>query len=257
MSDSKSLSQERFSRFAEGYVSSQTHAQGSDLDRLLAIAAPQAEWTVLDVATGGGHTALKFAPHVAQVTASDLTPQMLAKAEAFIREQGVSNVDFAQADAEDLPFDDAQYDLVTCRIAPHHFPDVGRFVQEAARVLKPGGLLLVQDHVLAPDAATGEYAEHIERLRDPSHNHAYSESGWRQLFEQAGLTVAHTEQLTKRHQLQSWAERQGCSPETIAELTRLLNDAPLLAADWLAVENCGTPDLSFVNHHLIIAGRKA
>ena len=76
--EAKSRSQERFGQFAERYVTSQSHAKGSDLDRLFEIANPQADWLVLDVATGGGHTALKFAPHVQSVIASDLTFKMLA-----------------------------------------------------------------------------------------------------------------------------------------------------------------------------------
>ena len=76
MDDSKKLSEERYTQYAEGYVTSQTHAKGADLERLVAIAQPQPDWTVLDVATGGGHTALRFARHVAQVTASDLTERM-------------------------------------------------------------------------------------------------------------------------------------------------------------------------------------
>ena len=63
--DSKSLSQERYSRLAERYVHSDTHAKGEDLERLFAIGAPQPNWCALDIATGGGHTALKFAPCVA------------------------------------------------------------------------------------------------------------------------------------------------------------------------------------------------
>ena len=71
--DSKSLSRKRYTRFAEGYVTSKTHAKGTELDRLVEIAQPQPDWVVLDVATGGGHTALKFAPLVAQVIATDIT----------------------------------------------------------------------------------------------------------------------------------------------------------------------------------------
>jgi len=125
--DAKSLSKERYGKFAQGYVTSQTHAKGADLDRLVEIAQPQADWVALDVATGGGHTALKFAPHVKRVIASDITPAMLEKARAFIGEQGVANIDFKEADAENLPFDDRSFDLVTCRIAPHHFPDCRPF----------------------------------------------------------------------------------------------------------------------------------
>ena len=112
MSDSKSLSRERFGQFAAGYVTNQTHAKGSELDRLIEIAQPQPYWIVLDVATGGGHTALKFAPHVAQVIASDLTPQMLEEARTFITGKGIANVEFKLADAEDLPFEDGRFDVV-------------------------------------------------------------------------------------------------------------------------------------------------
>ncbi len=254
--DSKALSQKRYSQYAAGYVSSQSHAKGADLDRLLAIAEPASTWAVLDVATGGGHTALKFAPRVARVTATDLTPNMLAKAEVFIRGQGVTNVDFQPADAEDLPFDAAAFDLVTCRIAPHHFPQVGRFVAEGARVLKPGGLLLVQDHVLPDDEEAARYVDAFERLRDPSHHRAFNAGEWRAMFEAAGLAVAHTEQVIKRHALIPWAERQGNSPQTIAQLIVLLRDAPPLAAAWLDGQKLDTSEASFVNHHILIAGRK-
>ena len=149
--DSKALSEERYSQYAQGYVSSQSHAKGYDLDRLVEIAKPQPTWKMLDIATGGGHTALKFAPLVKSVIASDLTEKMLTAAEAHIQEKGAVNVSFKIADAEDLPFENTRFDLVTCRIAPHHFPDVQKFTQEAARVLKPGGFLLVQDHVLPED----------------------------------------------------------------------------------------------------------
>ena len=61
-SDQKSLSRQRFARFAQNYVVSESHAQGYDLNRLLELARPRPDWQVLDIATGGGHTALKFAP---------------------------------------------------------------------------------------------------------------------------------------------------------------------------------------------------
>lgn len=254
--DSKSLSQERYGRLADGYVTSESHAKGQDLWRLVEIARPEPDWKVLDVATGGGHTALRFAPHVSQVTATDITPRMLKKAEMFVQGRGIHNVVFRRADAERLPFDDGTFDLVTCRIAPHHFPDPARFVQEGARVLKSGGLLLVQDHVLPDDRTVAQYVDSFERLRDPSHNRAYSEREWVGMYQTAGLDVEHTEELLKRHQFVAWTERQNCSEAIVAELVRLMEDASQAVVSWLQPRDFGTPGASFVNHHLIVSGRK-
>lgn len=255
--NSKAQSQERFNQYAQGYVTSRTHAKGGELERLVAIADPQLAWVALDIATGGGHTALRFAPHVAHVTASDIAPNMLEAAREFIAGQGVTNVDFQLADAEQLPFEDSRFDLVTCRIAPHHFPDAARFVVEAARVLKPGALLLVQDQVAPEDHVAKCYTNTFEQLRDPSHNQVFTQVEWVAMFQAAGLTVEHTEQLVKRHDLLHWAHMQGCTPFDVEQLQVLLQVAPPLAAEWLQSEHAGTPEASFANHHLIIAGRKS
>lgn len=257
MTDSKSLSQERFNQFAAGYVTNKTHAKGAELERLLDIAQPQSDWVMLDIATGGGHTALKFAPHVKHVTATDLTPNMLDNAREFITGQGLTNVDFKLADAENLPFEDAMFDLVTCRIAAHHFPDAARFVRESVRVLKAGGLLLVQDQVSSEDDTTARYTDIFEALRDPSHNYVFSESQWRQLFTDAGLTVEHTEHIAKRHDLVHWAKMQGNTEPNIERLQVLLMIAPPAAAAWMDAQHAGTPEATFLNRHILIAGRKS
>lgn len=257
MSDSKKLSKERYSQFAEGYVTSLTHAKGADLNMLLDMAKPQSGWHVLDIATGGGHTALKFAPHVEKVIASDLTPKMLEKAEQFITSQGITNVDFEVADAENLPFEDEQFDLVTCRIAPHHFPDVAKFVQESARVLKTGGLLLIQDHVLSENTDVANLADSFEKLRDPSHNKAYSASAWINFLEDAGLNVDFTHELTKRHQFLDWSARQGNDAQTQARLIEILATASDDVKDWMQPLEWGSDDASFVNHHIILVAYKS
>jgi ubiquinone/menaquinone biosynthesis C-methylase UbiE len=254
--DFKSLSQERYTRFAEGYVTSGTHAKGQELDRLVEIAQPKADWEVLDVATGGGHTALKFAPHVFHVIATDITPRMLEQADAHIARMGINNVTFEPADAEALPFGIGTFDLVTCRIAPHHFPNPLRFLRESARVLKSGGLLLVQDHALPEDEKAARYIDSLERVRDPSHRRAFSESEWVSMFRTAGLGVEHTEQITKAHRLVPWAERQGCTPQVVQKLVTMVEDAPDAVLAWMQPSDFGTPNARFINHHLIIAGRK-
>lgn len=256
MSDSKRHSQQRFGAFASRYVSSDTHAAGDDLNRLLGMAGARAHWRVLDVATGGGHTALKLARYVASVVACDLTPAMLEAARAHITAQGQDNVTFAACDAENLAFMDGVFDLVTCRIAPHHFPDVFRFVQECARVLKPGGTLLVQDHVLPDDELAARYIDAFETLRDPSHHRAYAEYEWRGMFLDAGLTVKRAEIISKTHALIPWAQRQDCPPDVIERLRVLLVQAPAAAHAVMQPQHPTTPDATFTDNHILILGKK-
>lgn len=142
--DPKALSQARFGEFATAYLTSAPHIEGEDLAKLLSMANPQPHWHVLDIATGGGHTANLIAPHVAFMVASDITYKMLRVAQTLLSKY--DNTVYTTTDAEHLAFASAQFDLVTCRIAPHHFPNCFRFVQECARVLKPNGKLVIEDH---------------------------------------------------------------------------------------------------------------
>jgi ubiquinone/menaquinone biosynthesis C-methylase UbiE len=254
--DSKSLSRQRYSRRAQGYVTSETHARGNDLDRLLEITSPRPEWTVLDIATGGGHTALKLAPFVKRVIASDLTLEMLAAARGFLSQSGLTNITFQAADAENLPFKNEVFNLVTCRLAPHHFPDCPRFVRESARVLKHGGILVVDDHVLPEDIQVSELVERFEKLRDPSHNRAFNVAEWRGMFEEAGLQVKLAELHEKRAGFLDWVKRQACPPEVVGELERMLREAPQDALDWMQPQDWGSPEASFLHRFIIISGRK-
>jgi ubiquinone/menaquinone biosynthesis C-methylase UbiE len=254
--DSRATSQERFGKLAQRYVTSESHAKGSELDRLVEMARPQPDWVALDIATGGGHTALKFAFFVAEVVATDITPTMLTEAEGFIGSQGVENVVFGLADAQELPFEDASFDLVTCRIAPHHFGDCPRFVRESARVLREGRLLLVQDHVVPEEERAARYVDQFERLRDPSHNRAYSQSEWIGMFQAAGLEVEHIEQIVKRHAFVPWAARQDCTPEVMASLVQMIERASPEVSEWMRPRDSGTAAASFASRHLLIAGCK-
>ena len=254
--DQKELSQKRFSRVADSYVTSQTHAKGEDLKMLLEMAEPQPDWKVLDVATGGGHTALLFAPYVNQVTATDISDDMLKSAEMFIRNKNIDNIRFERAEADQLPFRDQGFDLVTCRIATHHFPDCLDFIKEAFQVLNPAGRLLIQDHLLPDSETDGKYIDDFERLRDPSHNRAFNSNEWHSMFTTAGFIVIETRQVTKRHDLQAWADRQGCSEDIKKELLNRLKNGSPQVKEWMAPEALDLDNPSFVNHHLLILGQK-
>lgn len=253
----KALNQARYAKAAEKYVASTVHATGMGLPRLLELADPQPHWRVLDVATGGGHTALHFAPHVQQVIASDFTINMAQAAQRFITSQeGIDNIIFCGADAEHLPFDSAQFDLVVCRVAAHHFPDIFAFIQEATRVLKPHGMLLVHDHVAPDDERVADYVNAYEKLRDPAHARALPEYEWRGVMLDAGLELTHTEQFTIVHEVTPWAKRQDCSPDIIEKLNIMLLRAPTAAQAWMQPEYAGTEHARYTDHHIIIQGVK-
>jgi ubiquinone/menaquinone biosynthesis C-methylase UbiE len=235
--DLKAKAQAQFGVSADAYATSSIHARGESLALLVELVEPASDWQVLDVGAGAGHTALAFAPHVAHVVATDLTRQMLAKTAELAAERGLTNVETKIADAESLPFDDGSFDLVTCRLAFHHFPDSRQAVSEFARVLKPGGVLGFTDNIVVPDKKAAGYYNAYEKLRDPSHHWVYPLARLQAMFEEAGLKVTTTHQLSKEFEFHAWADRQHVSEEAKEKLLAMMRDIPeslepLFAPRW-------------------------
>lgn len=248
----KATVRREFGANAAAYVTSATHAKGASLERLLTLTDPQPDWHVLDIATGAGHTAFLFAPHVRQVWATDITPEMLDQVRQHAPARGVDNLVIELADAETLPYADGAFDLVTCRIAPHHFDAPAAFVREAQRVLKPGGLLAVVDNIV-PDGVAGDYVNAFEKLRDPSHVRCLSIEAWQMLFVQHDLVVEHAETLYKRVEFAVWAARHDANMQRY--LLAMLHQATGAAAEFLQPE-FGVPSQTFRLWEGIIVGRR-
>jgi ubiquinone/menaquinone biosynthesis C-methylase UbiE len=202
--DIKKDVQQQFGKNAASYVSSPIHKDGKDLLKMVEMEGINGQEVLLDIATGGGHTANAFAPLVKKVTAVDLTIEMLAAAENFIIGNGHQNVEFVQGDAEQLPFTDESFDIVTCRIAPHHFPNVDLFIKEVYRVLKPGGQFLLDDNVVPESKEYDQFYNTIEKIRDYSHFRAWKKSEWIQKLEDSGLEVFEWHRFEKMFQFESW-----------------------------------------------------
>jgi ubiquinone/menaquinone biosynthesis C-methylase UbiE len=256
MDNPNKLIQQQFGTHANDYATSEVHAKGESLQRLVELTQPQRDWLVLDVATGAGHTALAFAPRVARVVATDLTPQMLAAAQKLAAERGVTNIEFKPADAQALPFDDHTFDLVANRIALHHFPDAHKAIAEMARVCKTGGIVALTDNLVLPDKVSAGYINHFEKTRDPSHNWAYPVARLEAYFADANLKVAHSESFSKELEFEPWADRTSASAETKSKLRKMLLDAPDAVREFLKPRVDGGK-LFFRLHEAIIIGRKA
>lgn len=264
---SKTLVQQQFGQHAAAYVTSAVHAKGASLARVVELVDPKAGWRALDVATGAGHMALAFAPHVDRMIASDITPEMLAETAKLAASKGYANVETAAADAEALPFADASFDLVSCRIAPHHFANVPRFIAEAGRVLRPGGTFALVDNIAPdPDTTPGFSADELaaadlvynlfEKIRDPSHGRALTAAAWRGLMAGSGLTTAHQEIMAKTMPFRPWVEQQSVTPERIAHLERIVAGASPCLAAFLLPAPLPDGDFTFTLRELVLIARK-
>lgn len=256
MDEIKHQVQQRFGTYAQNYVSSTVHGSGYTLDRLIELLEPKPGQLALDLATGGGHVALALARRGVNVAASDLTAPMLAAAQTFIRGQHVA-ANFICLDAQDVPFADNTLDIVTCRLAPHHFPDVTRYVRECVRVVRPGGIVGLVDHAGAADSHVSRYVNAYEKLRDPSHVWEYSQDQWEVMFSDAGLQIKSSELARTRINFNWWTNMQNNDADTVIRLRVMLQQAPATVAAWLEPDLPENGEASFTRWQIILIGVKA
>jgi SAM-dependent methyltransferase len=187
---------------AQAFRDSPTHREGPDLDLVVEMCEPDKGVKALDVATGGGHVARRLREEGCTVVTVDPAPGMRPD---------------VVARAEELPFDDGSFDVVTCRIAPHHFEDIRKAVAEMARVSQR--LVVIEDNLFV-----GEQAEEAERLRDPTHVRRYSEDEWKEMLTEVGLEVERAEVLERYPDVDEWLARVETPPEDAKRVKELLAD---------------------------------
>jgi ubiquinone/menaquinone biosynthesis C-methylase UbiE len=197
-------SAEQFDRQSDRYGKSHILADTADVAEALSGVEPGGGRRALDVATGGGHTALRLARLGWRVTAGDVSARMLENAAKLLKEAGFELETLLFA-AEEMPFKDATFDLVSVRVAPHHFSSPAKFVSEVARVLRPGGhFLLIDGSVPDNDPETEEWLHSAEKLRDPSHVRFLSRSSWEGLVGKSGLTIKSSRLHDKKQPDLDW-----------------------------------------------------
>ena len=187
---------------AQAFRDSPSHREGPDLDVLVEMCEPGEGVKILDVASGGGHVARRLRDAGCIVVTLDPAPGMRAD---------------VVARAESLPFDDGSFDVVTCRIAAHHFDDVRAAVAEMARVAQR--IVVIEDNLFVD-----ERVEEAERLRDPTHVRCYSEDEWKEMLTDVGLEVERAETFERRRDVDDWLARVE-TPVEDGERVRELLDA--------------------------------
>ncbi len=228
---------EQFGRQAAHYGRDEVFARGRTLKTALEYLGDGLWDEVLDVATGAGHMALAVAARARRVVGLDPVSAMLEEGRRGAAARGVGNVEWVEGWAEDLPFSDGAFDLVTCRIAAHHFADAGKAVREMSRVLRPGGQLLLVDTCAPAETELDGFLNRLEVVRDPSHRRDYTVAEWFSFLAGAGLRLCHWEfgLLERRMDFAGWVERSGTLAEQVEELRRMLEGAPTAAAFLLGL----------------------
>ena len=217
----------QFGPRAAAYVNSSVHSGGADLDRIEECAKAAAPRHAIDLGAGGGHVAYRLARHAANVTACDLSEDMLAAIDATAQAQGLENITGKAAAAEALPFEDAAFDFLACRFSAHHWRDLDCGLREARRVLTPGKTAMFVDAYAPENAAADVHLQAIELLRDPSHVRDYRASEWLSALGRAGFAVTSLRTWRLRMDFASWVERMQTPQSHVAairSLQRLLSD---------------------------------
>lgn len=243
----------QFGRTSHEYLASRTHAGDADLDILVELLAPEAAMRVLDVACGAGHTAVKVAPLVASVVATDLAPEMIERTLDLTRDRQITNLTGHVMDVEALDWADGTFDAVTCRIAPHHFTDVGKALAEIRRVLVPGGRFVVEDSAVPDSAALAAFLNDVERIRDPTHVQSYGEADWRAMLSAAGFTIRQVGWFRKEHAIDDWLRTAGVGSREEAAVRDAFRAAQPEAVAYFEIEfdGDGVP-VSYVDDKILI-----
>jgi SAM-dependent methyltransferase len=244
--------QKQFGRTAAAYVESASHARGEDLSRIVALATEHGGPRVVDVGTGVGHTLRRVAPNFRSAVGVDATREMLEAGIGVLRDAGVNNALLVQADATALPIASGSADVVTSRLAAHHFADAAGAFREVARILRPGGLFVLVDNYAPDDPVLDRFINELETLRDPSHVRNHTVAGWCELLEGAGLrTTVDSDTSVTKLTTENWLERSQTPPDRSEEVRRRLKAAAPAAVGAFQIAAA-----TFAVRKLILVGRK-
>jgi ubiquinone/menaquinone biosynthesis C-methylase UbiE len=244
----------QFGAVAEKYLTSTTHGNEAALTMCIEVANPQGG-AVLDVGTGAGHVAYAFAPRASRVVASDPTREMLEIVAREAQNRGLDNIETVETYAENLPFQDGEFEGVTCRLAAHHFEDRAKFVAESFRVLQPGGWFFLEDTIGIPDDASDAALHEIESLRDPSHGRNIRSSEWVDLIQAAGFGIEFQEESSFPQNAFGWLDRMEVAEPTRSQVLHKI----AFADGWLReyLRPVGEDDsLTFRLHRIVLLARK-
>lgn len=229
--------------FSRAAALRQTATLGAVLEAVPA--DPEARW--LEVACGASMVGRALAPRVGSVHGVDLTPAMIERAREEAAAAGLENAEFSLGDATALEFEGDSFDGAVTRFSFHHIPAPQRALEEMARVVRPGGYVVVADHARDEDPAVAAWVEEIERLRDPSHWACLTPGRMRAIAEAAGLALDQEQLIPFELDFEDWRDRSSGGPAAAPLIDRLLAEAPPGAEAFQVIGEGAERRLALVN----------
>jgi ubiquinone/menaquinone biosynthesis C-methylase UbiE len=222
------MAEDRFARTAELMAAKQDAHAATLAATVAAFVLARGDERALDVGCGTGALTIALAPQVAEVVGLDRVPELLALA----RERAPANARFVEGDATTLPFADGSFDLAGTLRTLHHVHRPELVVAELARVVRPGGRVLVIDQIAPADPLEALAIDRFEQARDPGHMRLLPESDLRQLFEANRLALLRDRHDAEERELGPYLDLAGCAGDARA---RALGLAPHGPAAYSAV----------------------
>lgn len=227
---------DEFTRQSASFGSSAAMTSAQTLGSLVDLVPEDPDGRWLDVACGPGVVSRAVAAKVGSVTGVDLTEAMVDEARRRARDEGVDNFDCLLGDATALGFGDAEFDGAVTRLSLHHIPAFARVLAEMARVVRPGGAVVVSDLAGDADRDASAWREEIERLRDPSHWACQTPERLREAGAAAGLLLEREEELGVDIDFEEWRERGSGGSAAAPLIDRLLEEEPAGADAFRVVD---------------------
>ncbi len=200
----------------------------------------------LDAACGSGVVTRALARQVDEVIGIDMTAAMLDVGRREADSAGLDNVRFESGDACALELPDAGFDGAVTRFSLHHIPVPGRMIAELARVVLPGGLVIIGDHVTEEDTAAAAWHQEIERLRDPSHWGCLTPTRVTELALHAGLILDAARLIPFRLDFDDWLARSSADADAAELIQVCLAERPDGVPSFKLFERNGHRQLQLV-----------
>jgi SAM-dependent methyltransferase len=226
---------DEFTHQVDSFASSRALSSAAALDSLVEMvpADPRGRW--LETACGPAIVGRALAARVGSVHGVDLTPAMIEKARAEASAAGVENIEFSLGDATALAFADDAFDGAVNRFSLHHIPAPRRVLEEMARVVKPGGWIVLADMLTDADGDAASWREEVERLRDPSHWACLTRDRLFAVAEAAGLELDEERAIELDLDYGEWLQRGSGGAAAAPLIERLLGEAPAAVESFRVV----------------------